>query len=291
VCDVGEEGQQQVSYWRLEADRKWEAASLAEFLKHEDPCVPTAVFVHGNRYDADTAIDAAWYIYGHIAQQGGGKKSRFVIWSWPSDQIRGGNRRDVQTKATWADRQTYYLAGFLQSMHGEVPVSLIGFSFGARIVTGALHLLGGGEISGFSLPNRTEAPRLPVNAILVAAALDADWLLPGHCHGMALSQVHQLLITENASDSALRWYPRMYRHRGPDALGFFGLPCASMLGEEQNKIEQMNLSCAVGKTHDWACYASVPDLGRRVRDYTFRDSTTVATPSAPSEAIVELTAR
>ena len=70
---------------------------------------------------------------------------RFVIWSWPSAQVRG-QLRDVRTKANRTELAGYCLAWVLTHLPETQQVSLLGYSFGARIATGAMHLVGGGEL-------------------------------------------------------------------------------------------------------------------------------------------------
>jgi hypothetical protein len=170
--------------------------------------------------------------------------------------------------------QSYYLAECLRSIERQVPVSLIGYSFGARIITGALHLLAGGEVAGRSLPKRLaqaekgKPAEMTRRAVLVAAALDADWLLPGRRNGLALSQVNRLLITRNPCDRVLRWYPLMYGCRGPEAMGRVGPRCWCCA----ENVEVVNVSCAVGRAHDWASYLRAPGLRNRLADYTFADT-------------------
>ena len=83
---------------------------------------------------------------------------RFVIWSWPSDKIKGP-LNDIRTKAWRTDTDGYYLGWFLQRMHPQSDIGLIGFSYGARIVSGALHVLAGGELDGMgSADARRDGP-------------------------------------------------------------------------------------------------------------------------------------
>lgn len=264
---------QHVNYRRLQPDRRWLEVDRTEFFRSHDRPLPTTIFIHGNRTSHSTAVGYGWQAYRRLERMAEGRPFRFVIWSWPSDRVRGGARHDVRVKACRSDAQSYYLAECLQHLDPDVPVSLIGYSFGARIITGALHLLGGGELAGRSLaqPARVLADGVkqvpPRRAVLVAAALDANWLLPGRPNELALSQVQRLLVTRNVRDPVLKWYPRMYRHGGPQALGFVGP--ATCLSDE--KVELLDLSCSVGRVHDWGRYWAATGLRRRLAWYTFLD--------------------
>ena len=54
-----------------------------------------------------------------------------------------------------------------------------------RIINGALHLLGGGTLGGFTLPEDQGRKRVRVRAVLWAPAVDRCWLWPGQYHGKA----------------------------------------------------------------------------------------------------------
>ena len=212
-------------------------ADAQDFRAADDPATPTVVFIHGNNTDADEAVMKGWYVYESIRAQVGDKAFRFVIWSWPADRLHHvRNRRNTRFNAVQCDVESYYLAAWLGGLRPGVKVCLAGHSFGPRIITGALHLLAGGELACQTLPAETVAAwaggkRNPVRAVLLAAAMDADWLAPGCCHGLALSLPDQVLITCNGCDRVLRWYPRLWGRHGPQAMGFVG-PCG--IGAAEN---------------------------------------------------------
>ncbi len=114
--------------------------------------------------------------------------------------------------------------------------------------------------------------RVGVRAILVAAALDNDWLLPGHNHGQALSQLDRVLLTTNWSDTVLKWYPLVYRRRGTMALGRTGSACPSRLGPNGEKIETVNVDCSVGRNHSFCHYMHAPRVSSRLAWYAFLES-------------------
>ena len=110
--------------------------------------MPTVVFIHGNRTDADEAVVKGWYAYESIQAETADRPFRYVIWSWPAERVCRRNKVDVQLKADYSDVESYYLAKWLDRLRPGVKVSLVGHSFGPRIITGALHLLAGGEVAG-----------------------------------------------------------------------------------------------------------------------------------------------
>jgi len=264
-----------LDYWRLGSAGQWIATDRRAFLGEtgQDP-MPTTVFVHGNLADADTAVRRAWTIYRRMVCQAAGRPFRLVIWSWPSQRVCKRLRPDAQLKAEYSDYQGCYLADLLAHLDRRVSVSLVGYSYGARVITAALHLLGGGgvegcAIAGTTVSERAARPHTLMRVVLVAAAMDADWILPGHRHGLALTQVDQVLITRNCADRAMRWYARLYGRRGPRALGYAGPVACRGVGAEGVKVEMVDVTCAVGKVHDWQNYMSAPGLDRRLAWYTF----------------------
>ena len=280
--------EEKIRYWQLGADRHWNRMSAAQLLGDDRP-IPTTVFVHGNCTNHNFAVRSGWYVYRRMKRDARGRPFRFVIWSWPSDRVARRYRQDARTKAGYSDVQAYYLANCLRQISLRAPVSLVGYSFGARVITGALHLFGGGRIAGRRLPDRedsepAETRRQPIRAVLVAAALDSDWLMPGHRNGLALSQVERLLVTRNGHDRVLKWYPLMYGLGGPRAMGHAG-PAGC---RDAQKIELLDVSCSVGRDHAFAHYMRASALQRRLARYTFldtRDADTIAdAPDFPEPA-------
>jgi hypothetical protein len=261
-------GEAMLGYWFLGPDNQWVPASLGAFLATDDAAVPTVIFFHGNRVDANRAVCDGWLVLTQLTALAQGRPFRFVIFSWPADRLDGGQRDDVQCKAVRSDAQSYYAAWLINRMHPGVPLDLIGFSFGARVVTGALELLGGGCLAGQVLPDRTPDPR-PIRAMLVAAALDSDWLLPAHRDGLALGQVERMLVSVDPRDRAMHFYPRLYGRGGPEALGACGPDCPEQLGAQAVKLELVDVQCEVGKVHDWTNYASACSLMSRLGWYAF----------------------
>src|SRR6185369_16376268 len=159
--------------------RKWQSSDLDSFLKY-DASVPTIIFVHGNQIGPGDAKSEGLMLYRKIILQGvDAPRIRFVIFSWPSSKV-GGLLRDVREKAARTEPAGYHLAWVLDQMPAETPVSLVGFSFGARIITGGLHVLAGGSLGGsLTLKEHVHPHRQPVNAVLMAAASHSYWLAEG----------------------------------------------------------------------------------------------------------------
>jgi hypothetical protein len=118
--------------------------------------------------------------------------------------------------------------------------------------------------------------------VLIAAAIDNDWLLPGRRNGSALGQLEQVLVTHNPCDPVLRWYPFVYGKRGPDALGYTGPACPKGLGPSRRKIELLNVACSVGKNHAYVNYLGSAALSARFGWYSFlEESQSARSDAAP----------
>ena len=122
------------------------------------PSVPTLIFIHGNQITPADAKREGLAVYRRIMRYGSdGPPIRFVIFSWPSSRV-GGLLRDVRVKATRTDPAGCQLAWLLDQMPAETPVSLVGFSYGARIITAGLHILAGGHLGHLQLAERDASP-------------------------------------------------------------------------------------------------------------------------------------
>jgi hypothetical protein len=270
LCGDLQCGQKAIGYWLYSADCQWQASDEDSFRKSDDPALPTTIIIHGNQDDADDAVDFAWPIYCRMSQIACDRPFRLVIWSWPSQKMCRRNRADVQLKISFCGAQAYYLAVCMDQMRGDVPVCLIGYSLGAPIVAGGLHLFAGGEAACRTLPGHgsSEQPSkraAPIRAVLVAAAMDADCLACNGEYNLALSQVEKMLVTRNGCDRILRFYPRLYGRGGPQALGFVGPAGCG----EYDKIELLDVSCEVGKRHQWKFYLTSQSLLESIDRYVF----------------------
>ena len=265
---VLEEAVRTIHYWRLESLECWEEEDGDTFFSQMASPMPMMIYIHGNRSDSAEAIQQAWTMYGRVCEAAGERKFRLVIWSWPADRISGRPLSDLRFKAGRSDVEAYLLAWHLRRMPSSEPILLVGYSFGARVITGALHLLGGGRIMGRSLTVSEFRSGGGFRVILAAAAIGNDWILPEGRHHWALSQVEKMLVTVNRMDPALRWYPGLERGDGP-ALGRTGPGQGGCSGWQIGKIESLPVDCSVGKQHSWRAYLQTPELQARLPVYLF----------------------
>lgn len=251
---------------RYGADGQWARASLAELNAAYDPRLATVLLVHGNHTDEPTAISKGLTAFRALTEPSSETRPlRLLVWSWPTDFIPGTVRRDARVKAEWADDEAFYLARFVADLDRREAVTLVGYSFGARAISGALHLLGGGSFGERRLPSTGTDERAPLRAVLLAAAVDDDWLLPGHRHGRALAAVERMVITVNPQDRVLRWYRFLVPGSQATALGSHGLGNHVTLRRHARKLVQLNAHQAVGGQHGWASYIGSPEVVAQLR--------------------------
>jgi hypothetical protein len=244
--------------------QEWDDSSLNAFLKAQKPPIPTDIWIHGNRTDAEMAREIGIDVYQQLtAGASGDKPIRFVIYSWQGAPTKG-IKEDARRKAARTNSEGFYLAWLVNQINHAVPVNIIGYSFGARIATGALHLLGGGTLCGHSPPKPIE-PRAPMQCVLIAAAVNNDWLAVGHAHGDALPVVQRMLALNNGCDRALKHYPVIDPCNRPEALGYTG--AVGPLGDNAAKLRQFDMCCAVGKQHYWGSYFYNSSIVAKIRPY------------------------
>ena len=230
--------------------------------------MPTVIFVHGNQISPGDAKSEGLAVYRHMILHGcDAPPIRFVIFSWPSSKI-SGLLHDVRVKAARTGPAGYQLAWLIDQMPEETPVSLVGFSFGARIITGGLHILAGGSLGGCCcLSEHVHPNRPPMSVILMASALHSYWLAPGQYHGLAMTQVSRMCLINNCDDNAMKYYgfiePGLC---GPQALGLCGPTCIS--SDYAQKIMNRDVSCAVGSEHLLMRYICAPGDSGLIWEYT-----------------------
>jgi hypothetical protein len=243
--------------------RRWQTSNLDSFLAF-DPSVRTIIFIHGNRITPSDAKNEGLAVYRRLMNYGGdGERIRFVIWSWPSSRV-GWPLRDVRLMSARTGQAGCQFAWLLDQMPAETPVSLIGFSFGARIITGGLHILAGGSFGGMSLAEHVHPNRPPMHVVLIGAALHANWLGDGQYHGLAMTQVDQMFLVNNCQDMAMRYYRFITKRGNPQALGLCGP--TNISAENAAKIQQREVGRYSGSQHNLFLYLCAPGVVGQIWD-------------------------
>ncbi len=211
----------------------WVESNPSAFAAEDNERVPTSVLVPGSPATAQQTRQIGLKAYKRfLPYLSDGNSIRLVIWTWPSDKVHKRVLKHFRTQATVSEAQGFYLAAFVDQMRPDLRVSLVGYSFGARIVSGGLHLLGGGTLPTAPSYTRIHPERAPIRAVLLAGAIDDHWLLPGRRYGQALTQVERILVTVNGCDPALQRYRLVYGlHCSNQAIGYVGLSSPSRLAD------------------------------------------------------------
>lgn len=264
--------------WRYEHGW-WLPRTGGEFFAADSPDVVSLFYIHGNRVESGEAFSEGLEVYFQLVGKFDGERPvRFVIWSWPSSQIHGP-LRDVRSKAVLSDNDAWYLGYFLAHLNPHTPVGLVGFSYGARIISGALHTLGGGSMFGQVLP---PAPRPPIRVALWIAAVHNHWLIPGQANGNALPLADAWLSTVNCCDPVMARYRWVEKGSNPAALGYAGLAGRNWIPYEwQARFHELDVSHIVGRRHEMRPYLYSPAIQQQTRQYALWYEV-YAAPNAPS---------
>jgi hypothetical protein len=263
-CPPGGKYEPAFQVWRYEKG-VWQPRSEADFFAEDATGLVTPLYIHGNQIDAGLASSYGLSVYFQIVGKLESElPARFVIWSWPSDKIRGP-LRDVRDKAARSDTDAYYLGCFLARMRPDVRVGVFGYSFGARIASGAMHLLGGGSLCGSILPSPS---RPQVRVVMWAAAEHNHWYLPNQFHSEALGAADAWFVTVNCCDPILARYRWIDKCGDPAAVGYAGIYGRNLLPAEVNaRIEEVNVSNIAGGEHNWRSYLYSLYIQGRTREY------------------------
>ena len=225
----------------------WEHFGLNEFVETYDPSKPIIVMIHGNRMTQSEARQ-----YGLAFHRFAKKKGdyRLVIWCWPSERRHCRVRPDVQQKAIRSEQHGPFVAAFLKEIGLSKPnsrVSILGFSYGARVTCSALDLLAKDKDY---YDSETGTTRLKIQTVLLAAAMDCNSLMPSRSYGKALDVTEKMLVHINPDDDILRYYPLLWKLcGGSQAVGKKGVAMAGISRENRRKIKTVNVSRLLGEDH------------------------------------------
>ena len=239
----------------------WSRTTVDDALPIGGSGMLTIIYVHGNFMDRNNALERVRIVNGYLKAQAD-RPFRLLMLSWPSQREKKP-LRDVLSNAESAESQSLFVAWMLQRLRNESQVSLLGFSFGARAVTGGLHLDAGGVIPGFATsPMPTQDSSMKYRLGLVAPALDRNWLEQNGRHQLAMSHVESLVNLYNSKDPILRRFRFIDRLTSPIAAGFAGFTGLNSLADPrataplagQSRIRQYDCGSGIGTTHSEKSY-------------------------------------
>ncbi|MCG8448488.1 MAG: hypothetical protein MI725_02775 [Pirellulales bacterium] len=257
TCDSQKLGQGlRCDRWEIDATGRpaWKMIDWRELLLPSQPDRPTVIYVHGNRVATGRDRTEGLKVYHSLKKHGPPHGPiRFIIWSWPSTPIPRPVK-DFRVKAAFTHPVAWQFAWFLDQMPADTHLSLVGYSYGTRVVSGAMHLLEGGRLGELKLHSPPDKERAPIRAALIAAAFDADWIQPGNYYGRTLHHLECLVLTTNKQDPAMRFYHLSNGHGRVHALGRTGIEKPRLLGTSARRIKQVDFTDRVGRNHALAEY-------------------------------------
>jgi hypothetical protein len=241
ICRVDLQ-QPPLGVFRIDPCGSHERTTLAELESQLQPSRRLVVYVHGNRMDLNGNLTRGLWIYRDIKRCRDQSAVDWVLWSWPAAK-EGLWLKDFRAKAQRTDGQGLYLAWFLRrQIQASVPTSMIGFSYGARVVTGSLHALAGGKLGGRCLPGDV-LTGAQIKAALIAPAIASNWLCERGYHGMTTKNLQELVLLYNGRDAVLKRYWRLARMPGTVALGYSG-PQGFGLRADGTRLQVRSRDCA-----------------------------------------------
>ena len=247
---------------------QWEAATAKDFVAKDTTTALNLFWVHGNHVDANMAVRRGFAVYRELVRDAPTSPIRFVVWSWPSKKL-WRPMRDAKLKAARADLEGYYLARFTSQMDSHSQMAMMGFSFGPRIITGALHVINNGKLRSSREATFSTTRRQNVRVVLLAPAMHHNWLLPNSYHGRAGDMMERLLLFKNSCDRALKLYPLMFAHHSPTAMGRKGVVFKAEDRGLVKRVQQFDVADSVGSSHSYSDYVKSPEIMSRIRDFIF----------------------
>jgi len=230
---------------------EWHATDWRQALSSRQS-MPTIFYVHGNRVSEGRDVADGLRVYRSFqTHRGLVGPVRFVILSWPADPIPGPIK-DYVVKAHRTTPVAWQFAWLLDKLPAETPISLVGYSYGTRVVSGATHLLAGGQLGPLRLAPRT--PRRPIRTALLAAAYDADWIEPGNAYGRSLAITERMVLVTNQRDPAMRFYHLTNGRGRIHALGKSGVHQPLALGGAIARMAVVDVTSDVGRSHALTSY-------------------------------------
>lgn len=197
-----------------------------------------------------------------------------VAFDWPSQRVHPIDVIDINEKGRRAFVAGYHLARFVQGFPPASRLCLLGQSYGTRVVTSALHLLGGGSLQVHDEGSVRLAglrPDLHLRAVVIGAAVDRHWLNPGQKLDRALTACEGYLNLYNRRDEALILYPFLYRSEHRRALGRAGMKPKHLeqLGPLAARYAEFDTHDLLRAEHTLLDAVANPVIARWIAPYTW----------------------
>ena len=225
----------------------WRVVPVEEFYAGDSQERTTIVWAHGFQADLVDVANTAYSLrstfnFARMAT-GTNRAYRIVVWKWSSERSRFRIAPDARMKAAIADCEGASLAQFLGGIDSSNDVSLIGFSFGARVVGSALQTAATTS-SRYMAPERTGR----VSLVLSSAGCDAGAFDFG-AYAQGAKIPSYVLNVYNPADLALHYYPFISEtfSQAQGAMPLFGNGFVNASGNTYN----LNVCASLGRQHSF----------------------------------------
>jgi hypothetical protein len=236
------------------------------------PGTPVCVVVHGSFTNWKGLCDDCGPVYRWLRSAAPTRPLAVVFFTWPSSgPITYEPHIDVAILGMRASFNSIYLGDLIARIPSGHPICIIGHSHGARMTAAALHLLAGGDVDDTRLSYLPPADQR-IRSVLIAAALDHQWLDPGQRFGLALCRTECLLYMRNDHDIVLTFYPlrRVFSRRALGEKGLSGRD-RDRLGYLNAKVVQLDVTRVIQSGHMWNHYYTHPELAAAIEPYVYFD--------------------
>jgi esterase/lipase superfamily enzyme len=260
-----------LSFFHQTSEKNLEREPGEALLAWIRPDRPVCFVVHGSYNRWGDVVAESRKVHRWLKNASPATPLQVVFFSWPSD----GNAPfllpvEIAILGKRSAAHSVYLAKLVTQLPQEQQVCIVGHSHGARVTVAALHLLGGGRLEeGQVLPaGFTYPPHL--RAVLIAAAIDHNWLNPGQRYDRALVVPERVLLIRNSRDGWLTVYPSR-KVFGERALGKDGLGRDDRfaLGPAGAKVVELNAAEFAAWHHSFEDYHQRPELAAAMLPYVY----------------------
>jgi len=233
------------------------------FLGSLRPDRPVCVVIHGSYNYWPDVLRESRRCREWIARAAQGQPVQLVFFTWPANgYVPVAFPVELAVLGRRSAYHGVYVANLLCHFPADQPVCLVGHSHGARCVAASLHALGGGAVEDGTRLAPGLTPPHRVRGVLLAAAIDHNWLNPGGRYGQALRPVEKLLVVHNHADGWLRVYSWKNLLGNSSALGQSGLSANDhfQLADLNHKVVLLDATRMTGNNHDFNAFNTRPEF-------------------------------
>jgi hypothetical protein len=262
--------------YRFDGPGAGRASTLDELYASLQPGVPVCFMVHGSFVVWDSMLRDSAGTYHWLRNAAPDRPVQMIFFTWPSDDTstwipNSVDTVDARRLGRLAGLNSVYLAELISRVPDSHPISLIGHSHGARMVSATLHLLGGGCVEDrYFVGGKYNHQR--IRAVLAAAAMDHDWFDPGERYDMALCRAESIINLRNRHDFPLIFHPthQLFASR---SLGRAGVTWFDQwrLGQDVCRIVDCDVTSLIGCRHVWPHYYRQPSIACAIRHHVYFD--------------------